>query len=281
LKKLLAFGIALALFSPSVALARERGRAVVISRFRRTQQGVSAVAFQFRSGRPFSTVGGTTNTSADATKIAGIVAAAPPVTLMPTPNRCVAIEPTTDTFGLFSSSPSCTSFAPPAPAASGGRPGRGRRPAPPSPEQLAAIAADRAMDLAQNPALEIAPSRIGLTGLDSFFWLAEEPRPVRATASAGGLSVTAEARPAQYVWDFGDGTDKVTDEPGRAWTRWRDGTVAHMYETRARYEVAVEVVWSARWRSGAGAWVPLGFFSNSDTREYPVRQMIAMLVRAR
>jgi hypothetical protein len=54
-----------------------------------------------------------------------------------------------------------------------------------------------------------------------------------------------------------------------------------MYETRARYDVSVEVVWSARWRIGAGAWVPLGFFSNSDSREYPVRQMIAMLVRAR
>ncbi|MGH2818056.1 MAG: PKD domain-containing protein [Actinomycetota bacterium] len=192
----------------------------------------------------------------------------------------MAIEPTTDTFGLFSSSSSCTSFAPVTPAG-GGQPGRGRRPAHPSPEQLAAIAADRAMDLAQDPALEIAPSRIGLTGLDSFFWLAEAPRPVQATASAGGLSVTAEARPVQYVWDFGDDTDKVTEEPGRPWTRWLDGNVAHMYQTRARYEVAVEVVWSARWRIGAGAWEPLGFFSNSDTREYPVRQMIAMLVRAR
>jgi PKD domain len=137
------------------------------------------------------------------------------------------------------------------------------------------------MALAQDPALEIAPSRIGLTGLDSFFWLAEEPRPVQATASAGGLSVTAEARPVQYVWDFGDDTDKVTEDPGRPWTRWRDGSVAHMYETRARYDVSVEVVWSARWRIGAGTWVPLGFFSNSDTREYPVRQMIAMLVRSR
>jgi hypothetical protein len=212
--------------------------------------------------------------------MAGAVGASEPITLMPTPNRCVAIEPSADTFGLFSSSPSCTSFAPLTPAA-GGPPRRGGRPAPPSPEQLAAIAADRAMDLAEDPALEIAPSRIGLTGLDSFFWLAEEPRPVQATASAGGLSVTAEARPVQYVWDFGDDTDKVTEEPGRPWTRWRDGNVAHMYEKRARYEVAVEVVWSARWRIGAGAWEPLGFFSNSDSRPYPVRQMIAMLVRPR
>ena len=136
------------------------------------------------------------------------------------------------------------------------------------------------MDLAQDPALEIVPARIGLTGLDSFFWLADEPGPVQATATAGGLSVTAEARPVQYVWDFGDDTDKVTTTSGRPWTRWRDGSVAHMYQTRARYDVTAEVVWSARWRVGAGAWVPLGFFSNSDTREYPVRQMISMLVRS-
>jgi hypothetical protein len=264
---------------PGPTLAR-RGSAKLITFGRENAPGVEANAQGFSAGFDSGSLVGSSSSTLDssARPVADVVDV---ILTMPTPNRCVAIEPTTDTFGLFSSSPSCTSFAPPAPAASGGRPGRGRRPAPPSPEQLAAIAADRAMDLAQNPALEIAPSRIGLTGLDSFFWLAEEPRPVRATASAGGLSVTAEARPAQYVWDFGDGTDKVTDEPGRAWTRWRDGTVAHMYETRARYEVAVEVVWSARWRSGAGAWVPLGFFSNSDTREYPVRQMIAMLVRAR
>jgi len=266
------------LFVGSSAFAGERNKGFVVSDGRRAEPGVGAVAqsFSVQDKDQLATVGVVSSVSSISTPLSGEALSL----TMPTPNRCVAIEPTTDTFGLFSSSSSCTSFAPVTPAG-GGQPGRGRRPAPPSPEQLAAIAADRAMDLAQDPALEIAPSRIGLTGLDSFFWLAEEPRPVQATASAGGLSVTAEARPVQYVWDFGDDTDKVTEEPGRAWTRWLDGNVAHMYQTRARYEVAVEVVWSARWRIGTGAWEPLGFFSNSDARDYPVRQMIAMLVRPR
>jgi PKD domain len=108
------------------------------------------------------------------------------------------------------------------------------------------------MDLAQDPELEIAPSRIGLTDLGSFFWLAEQLRPVQATATAGGLSVTAEAHPVQYIWDFGDETDKLTEGPGLPWTRWQNGNISHMYETRARYDVSVEVVWSARWRIGAG-----------------------------
>ena len=262
----------------NIALADDRatGRGYSISYGRRP--GVKSVAITYT--RPRQDQVANVDSSAQSSLYDNAVALVDSMAVMPTPNRCVAIQPTTDTFGLFSSSSSCTSFAPPTPPA-GGQPRRGRRrPPPPSPEQLAAIAADRAMDLAQNPELEIAPSRIGLTGLDSFFWLAEEPRPVQATASAGGLSVTAEAQPVQYVWDFGDDTDKVTEDPGRPWTRWRDGSVAHMYETRARYDVAVEVVWSARWRIGAGTWVPLGFFSNSDSREYPVRQMIAMLVPA-
>jgi hypothetical protein len=261
----------------TASAAAGEGSAEIIGLGAEAAPGVSATVRQFLAPRVSSASGLNLSNSDD------FHAPEAPIEtflMMPTPNRCAAIEPSTDTFGLFSSSPSCTSFAPITPAA-GGRPRRGGRPAPPSPEQLAAIAADRAMDLAQDPALEIAPSRIGLTGLDSFFWLAEEPLPVQATASAGGLSVTAEARPVQYVWDFGDDTDKVTEEPGRPWTRWRDGNVAHMYETRARYEVAVEVVWSARWRIGVGAWEPLGFFSNSDTRPYPVRQMVAMLVRPR
>jgi hypothetical protein len=267
------------LVSMSVPSWADEGSAKLITFGRENAPGVVANAQGFSAQRDLASRASPSLSPSDSSvALADTVDA---ILIMPTPNRCVAIQPTTDTFGLFSSSSSCTSFAPPTPPA-GGQPVRGRRrPPPPSPEQLAAIAADRAMDLAQDPELEIAPSRIGLTGLDSFFWLAEEPRPIQATASAGGLSVTAEARPVQYVWDFGDDTDKVTEDPGRPWTRWRDGSVAHMYETRARYDVAVEVVWSARWRIGAGTWVPLGFFSNSDSREYPVRQMIAMLVRSR
>lgn len=157
----------------------------------------------------------------------------------------------------------------------------GRGPAPPSPEALARIAADRAITLAPDPDLRIAPEGVGLTGLDSFFWLDEAPRPIVARASAGGLTVTAEAAPVQYVWTFGDGADLVTDHSGRPWTSTRPGDIEHLYEARGRYEVTVEVVWSARWRAGAGPWTSLGYFSTSDTVDYPVRQVVAVLVPPR
>jgi hypothetical protein len=152
---------------------------------------------------------------------------------------------------------------------------------PPSPEELARIAADRAIALAPRPELRLAPRSVGLAGLATYFWLSEEPRPITATAGVRGLTVTAEARPVQYVWDFGDGDDHVTTHHGRRWTRRRPGNVEHTYETSDRYRVGVEVIWQARWRIGGGEWRHLGYFTNSDERPYRVRQIIAMLVRPR
>ena len=149
----------------------------------------------------------------------------------------------------------------------------------PSPQQLAWIAADRAMAVAERPALEIAPSEVGLTGLRSYFWLDHVPPTVYATASVPGVVVTAEARPVRYGWDFGEGPPRTTASIGRAWTRRAPGSISHMFETRGRYSVGVDVVWEARWRVGSGPWMHLGYFSNSARREYPVREMVGRLTR--
>jgi hypothetical protein len=148
-----------------------------------------------------------------------------------------------------------------------------------TPEELATVAVDEAMALADRPILRIAPDEIGLTGLPTYVWLEETPRPVSASASVPGLVVTAEARPVQYRWSFGDGEDKVTDNPGRPWTKTRRGNITYTYETKGHYEVAVEVVWAARWRVDGGEWRALGYFSNSDSRPFPVRQVISVLTQ--
>ncbi len=151
----------------------------------------------------------------------------------------------------------------------------------PSPYELAWLAADRAMSVAEWPQLEIAPGRLGLTGLRSYFWLQRAPASVTASASVPGLVVTAEAHPVRYTWSFGEGRSRATAHPGRAWSRRRSGDVSHMYERRGRYRVGVTVLWEARWRMGTSAWQHLGYFGNEDTRIYRVRQMVAMLTRAR
>ncbi len=171
--------------------------------------------------------------------------------------------------------------APQAPVA----PGRGNNTtttvALPSPEELAAIAADKAMSLAPTPVIEVAPSQVGLTGLDSFVWLKDKPGPITATAGVPGLTVTAEASPVEYVWDFGDGTDVVSATSGRPWSESLPGDISHLYETKGSYVLGVEVIWEARWRVAGGPWQPLGFFANSGSQPYAVKEVVSALVPSR
>jgi hypothetical protein len=150
-----------------------------------------------------------------------------------------------------------------------------------TPEQLAKIASDKAISMADPPSLELAPGAAGLTGLPTYFWLEESPRPVVATAQVPGLLVTARAEPVQYSWDFGDGSSVVTTDIGRRWTRSRPGSIKHTYETRGRYELTVQAIWRGRWQVNGGAWRELGYFVTTDRLSYPVRQMRPVLTRSR
>lgn len=172
-------------------------------------------------------------------------------------------------------------WSPSVPEPVGAPRGRRERVPRPSPRDLARQALDRAISLAPEPDLRIAPARTGLTGLDSYFWLGRQPRTIRATAGVPGLLVTAEASPREYLWRFGDGSDRVTSHSGRSWTERRPGNIAHLYERTDRYTVTVEVIWQARYRINGGAWSALGFFTTSDSVVYPVREMISVLVRPR
>jgi hypothetical protein len=138
-------------------------------------------------------------------------------------------------------------------------------------------ALDRAIALAPAPDLNVAPSRLGLTGLPTYVWDGDPPSPITVTASAGGITVVAEARVTHYRWDFGEDVD-VSINPGRPWTRAHDGTIEHTYETKGFYDLSVEAIWAARWRLGAGPWQSLGYFSTSDSRSYPVQEVVSRLV---
>ena len=173
----------------------------------------------------------------------------------------------------------CVSFVSPPPPEPGNPARPHRRPRRPSPEALAQSAYDRVIELASQPDLGVAPARIGLTGLKSFFWIDNDMAPVSATAGVRGLTVTAQAQPTEYTWDFDDGSTRTTRHQGRPWTRTRNGNVGHLYETKGRYEPAVTVVWAARWRVNRGPWDDLGYFSTAGSAEYPVRGMISVLVR--
>jgi hypothetical protein len=175
----------------------------------------------------------------------------------------------------------CISFVSPEPVPAGPKARGPRNDRRPSPQTLAHRAFERVISLAPSPDLDVAPARIGLTGLTSYFWVSNELRPVTATAGVRGLTVTAEARPARFRWEFGDGATRQTRHGGRPWMPSRRGNVGHLYETKGRYEPTVTVAWAARWRVNAGPWQDLGYFSTTGSTEYPVREMIAVLVRRR
>jgi len=111
---------------------------------------------------------------------------------------------------------------------------RGGTPAGPavSPAAIAAALAAR---------LELAPGRIeaspgaargGLTGADSWFWLAPAPRREVLSISLRGESVSVSAEPS-VEWRFGDGASLVGG-PGRPYAPGPPpaDAVRHLYETR-------------------------------------------------
>jgi hypothetical protein len=147
----------------------------------------------------------------------------------------------------------------------------------PSLEEIRQQVIDRAIALAPAPELQLAPARIGLTGLPSYFWLGNDPQPISATASVRGVTVTATATPTHFVWSFGDGNERTTTKPGRPWTKHSPGSIEHTYETEGVYEVGATIVWSASWSLNGGAPQSLGTFTTSDAADYPVREVIAFL----
>lgn len=248
------------------------GGAHVVNVGTKNAPGVSSRAFQFSSSVSSAASADFSSAATEAREYSNV-----PVLVVEATNRCTATNVGGEFNYSFANGVECASFAAPSPDPK--RRGKAKAPRPPSPEQIAAALFDRAVSLAPDPRLQVSPSRIGLTGLRSYFWLADSPRPVVARASAGPTTVTAIAVPSEFVWDFGEGTQLRTQDAGRAWRPRRTGSIGHLYQTAGRHDLSVEIVWRASWRIGRGAWRPLGVFTTSDSRTYPVRELIAWLVR--
>ncbi len=90
----------------------------------------------------------------------------------------------------------------------------------PTPREVALIAIDDMKLTAIN--IGIAPKAedgsVGLVGMPVWMWAAEPGEhswgPITASASAGGITVTATARVHKVTWDMGDGTSVTCTKPG-------------------------------------------------------------------
>lgn len=76
------------------------------------------------------------------------------------------------------------------------------------------------------------------------------------TTQVLGIAVDVRATPAQFTWDFGDGSEPITrTEPGAPWP---DHTTAHRYQSTGDFAVTLRTHWDAHFRvQGASTWRPV------------------------
>jgi hypothetical protein len=145
---------------------------------------------------------------------------------------------------------------PPTPAADG-----------PSPREVAEMAVDQ-MNL-QAITIGIVPEpgegSVGLVGMPVWMWAADPGPstvgPISATASAGGITVTATARIHDITWDMGDGSTVVCRGAGtpfqESYGRQESPDCGHVYTTSSagkpgdRFTVTATSDWVITWE-GAG-----------------------------
>ncbi|ACZ29879.1 hypothetical protein Xcel_0845 [Xylanimonas cellulosilytica DSM 15894] len=137
----------------------------------------------------------------------------------------------------------------------------------PSPREIAQRAVDsmdlHAIDIGMVP--EPGPDRVGIVGLPVWMWAANPGAsttgPQTASASAGGITITATARIQRITWDMGDGTTVVCDGPGTPYQdkfgKTSSPDCGHTYTTSSanqpdgRFTVSATSDWVISWE-GAG-----------------------------
>jgi hypothetical protein len=137
----------------------------------------------------------------------------------------------------------------------------------PTPREVAQLAIQQMHLSAINIGIapEPGPDSIGLVGMPVWMW-AQNPNehtlgPITASASAGGITITATAKVLQITWDMGDGTEVVCDTAGTpykpSYGRKDSPDCGHTYtkssahETDDAYTVMATSSWVITW-SGAG-----------------------------
>jgi hypothetical protein len=158
------------------------------------------------------------------------------------------------------------------------------------------------------PKIEIGlnPASFGITGLESYFWVAGYDgspiyRSVQATDPATSLPATVELRavPKEYRWSFGDGTAVTTTSLGAAYPARSD--IRHTYDVRSDrslmatnglYQVRITASFDVAYQvsvPGAGlsptGWVDFGEFglapiSSVAGQGYRVIEVVARLTGA-
>jgi hypothetical protein len=107
-------------------------------------------------------------------------------------------------------------------------------------DEIGAVARDRVERLLPRQVPALQPARVTLTALPTVA-VTGQPRVVALDLSVAGHDVRVEAT-ASWTWDFGDGVQLRTLDPGRAWP---DATVTHVFRAPGARTVVLTSTWSA------------------------------------
>jgi len=128
------------------------------------------------------------------------------------------------------------------------------------------------------PVLHIDPATVGITQLASWFWLTGVGQTLFVTADIDGYSVTTEASPVAYEWQFGDGATATSGMPGTL----AGPSATHVYSDKGTYTVRVMIEYSGSYTySGAAGTGTVALGDYDDTAAsapYVVQEVRSVLV---
>jgi hypothetical protein len=148
-------------------------------------------------------------------------------------------------------------------------------PPPPPPPTAAEVEAEVPL-----PSATIAfnPKAVGLTQLPTLFWARGVAQPVEVGIDVGGYTITTDAFPISYEWNFGDGASAVSKTAGSA----SAPAVTHTYSNAGTYKVSVLVEYTGTFNyagpGGSGTQSLGDYESGPFSFSYTVQQVRSVLV---
>ncbi|MFI2740726.1 ATP/GTP-binding protein [Streptomyces sp. NPDC018711] len=129
-----------------------------------------------------------------------------------------------------------------------------------------AVLAQQAVDqmILRGPDIGIVPKPggMGLVGMPVYLWTEKSPEtygPNTASASAGGVTVTATAKVQRIVWQMGDGKTVTCTTPGTpykpSYGKRPSPDCGHRYprpSTAGSYHVVATSTWAIDWQATTG-----------------------------
>jgi hypothetical protein len=163
-----------------------------------------------------------------------------------------------------------------------------RKPAPPAPAPITyapITLSDLANFVPQSASLTSQPRGWAVVNLNTNFIAGASTHVVGG--SLFGRSAEVRFTPRAFDWNYGDGGSQTTGVPGARWDslglrEFSPTATSHVYGSEGSFTTSVSVRYSAEYRVGGGAWIPVsGEVSSSATTAVVIVQGADTVLAAR